>query len=77
MGYLALKSGAPVIPAAIIWDKPRPLNLLGTLLKPGKAEVRYGRPILVQPEPRPRPDSIRAVTSSIMGAIQEIEKDNR
>lgn len=76
VGYLALKTGAPVVPAAISWDQARPMNLVGSLLTPGRVLVRYGPPILTRPDPRPRPDTIRAVTSRVMSAIRDLEKSS-
>ncbi len=74
VGYLALKTGAPIVPASISWDKPRPLTLLGTLLKPGKAVVRYGTPIVVEPDPRPGSEEILAMTRSVMDRIKDLER---
>ena len=46
VGYLALKTGVPVVPVSIFWNHAPPLNLFGTILTPGKALVRYGTPIV-------------------------------
>ena len=75
VGYLALKTGAPVVPAAIAWDSDRPRTLFGMLLKPGKVVVRYGPPVFFHPNPRPRSDSVRDVTSKVMIAIRDLEKE--
>ncbi len=41
IGYLAIKSGAPVIPASIVWDGPHSVtSMLKTLLVPSKARIR-------------------------------------
>jgi len=72
VGYLAVKSGAPVIPATIIWDKPRPLNLLHALLVPGKAVIRYGPAITVSSPSRPTAESVHTATSTIMRAIRDL-----
>lgn len=74
IGYLALKTGAPVVPASISWDKVRPLNLFGTLLRPGKAVVRYGAPMVLPPDPDPSRERIGEVTASIMRAIRDLRK---
>ena len=72
VGYLALKTGAPVVPASISWGDVRPLNLLGTLLTPGKAVVQYGTPIVLQRDRDPGRERIHAVTARIMQAIREL-----
>ncbi len=72
VGYLALKTGVPVVPASIAWDSARPLNLFGALATPGKAIVRYGTPIGLRPDPNPSREQIRGVTASIMLAIREL-----
>ena len=72
VGYLALKTGVPVVPASIAWDSARPLNLFGALATPGKAIVRYGTPIVLRPDPNPSRDQIRGATASIMLAIREL-----
>lgn len=75
VGYLALKTSAPVVPAAIAWDTVRPLNLGRALITPGKAVVRYGAPMVFQVEGEPDKEKIRAVTTSIMRAIQSLRMD--
>lgn len=72
VGYLALKTGVPVVPASIAWDTVRPQTLLGSLLTPGRAIVRYGTPILFQPDPDPSRDQIVAATATIMQAIRSL-----
>lgn len=70
VGYLALTTGASVVPASIGWNDVRPLNLLGALLTPGRAVVRYGAPMVFQPEPAPSRERICTITASIMQAIR-------
>lgn len=72
IGYLALKTGTPVIPASIAWDQARPLNLGQSLITPGRAVVRYGPLIVSQLDPEPTRERIHAVTATIMRAIQDI-----
>ena len=72
IGYLALKTGAPVVPASISWDQARPLNLGQSLITPGRAVVRYGPLIVSQFDPEPTREKIHAVTTTIMHAIQDI-----
>lgn len=70
VGYLALKSGASVIPASIIWDNTRPSHLVGALLTPGRALVRYGTPLVVPQNSDPDRAQICEVTETIMSAIR-------
>lgn len=72
IGYLVLKTGAPVVPVSISWDKVRPISLLGTLLRPGKAVVRYGAPIVLPPEPDPNRGRLGEVTADVMRAIRDL-----
>ncbi len=72
IGYLALKSGAPVVPASIAWDSPRPATLGRSLLTPGKAYVRYGEPIVLPSGTPPDRNNISLATDRIMRAIREL-----
>ena len=72
IGYLALKTGAPVVPASIAWAQARPLHLGRSLITPGRAVVRYGPPIVSPFDPDPTRERIHAVTATIMRAIQDI-----
>jgi 1-acyl-sn-glycerol-3-phosphate acyltransferase len=72
IGYLALKTGAPVIPASIAWAQARPLHLGRSLITPGRAVVRYGPLIVSQLDPDPTRAKIQAMTATIMRAIQGI-----
>ena len=72
VGYLAVKSGAPVVPSTIIWDKPRPMNLLHALLVPGKAVIRYGPAMTMSSPSRPTDEAIHTATNAIMRAIREL-----
>jgi 1-acyl-sn-glycerol-3-phosphate acyltransferase len=72
IGYLALKTGAPVVPVSISWDQARPLHLGRSLITPGRAIVRYGPLIVSQSDPDPTREKIHAVTTHIMRAIQDI-----
>lgn len=72
VGYLALKTGAAVVPAMIAWNHVRPLNLLRSLLTPGRAIVRYGTPIVSECHPNPDRETIDAVTADIMRAIRDL-----
>ena len=72
VGYLAVKSGATVVPASITWDRPRPLNLLHALLKPGTAVVRYGTALPLAAQSTLSDETIRAATRTIMHAIRNL-----
>jgi len=72
IGYLALKTGAPVVPVSIAWDQARPLHLGRSLITPGRAVVRYGPLIVSSFDPAPTREKIHAVTTTIMHAIQDI-----
>ena len=72
IGYLALKTGAPVVPASIAWAQARPLHLGRSLITPGRAVVRYGPLIVSQLDPDPTREKIQTVTATIMRAIEDI-----
>lgn len=71
VGYLALKTGARIVPAAIRWDRARPLRLLG-ILKPGRPDVRYGPPITVQADAHPSRARVQDLTRAAMRAIRDL-----
>jgi len=77
VGYLALKTGAPMIPVSIAWDHARPVHLGRSLLTPGRAIVRYGTPIVPQSDPGPTREMIHALTANVMQAIQDLRRDKR
>ena len=72
IGYLALKTGAPVVPVSIAWDQARPVHLGRSLITPRRAVVRYGPLIVAPSDPDPTRETIHAVTATIMHAIQNI-----
>jgi 1-acyl-sn-glycerol-3-phosphate acyltransferase len=76
IGYAALKSGAPVVPVSIMWDRPRPLGLLRALLTPAQATVLYGAPLAIQVEAEQTRDEIRATTDSILTAIRNLKPES-
>ncbi len=73
VGYLALKTGAPVVPVSIWWNEVRPLHLLQSLITPGKATVCFGTPFRLPAVSRPSRVQIHAATARIMQAIQELK----
>ena len=75
IGYLAIKSGAPVIPASIVWDGPHSVtSMLKTLLVPSKARIRYGKPLQFAQEVRPRKESLQSCTREIMKHIEALRE---
>jgi 1-acyl-sn-glycerol-3-phosphate acyltransferase len=75
IGYLAIKSGAPVIPASIVWERPRSVSsMLKTLFIPCKATIRYGAPLKFSPEFRPGRESLQSCTKEIMKQIESLRK---
>ncbi len=72
IGYLALKTGAPVVPVSIAWDHTRPVHLGRSLITPRRAVVRYGPLIVAPSDPDPTRKTIHAVTATIMRAIQDL-----
>ena len=71
IGFVALKSGTPVVPVSIAWDHPRPSNLFRAMLTPARATVRYGAPFVPGvPAGRTR-DHARAATDRILQAVRE------
>lgn len=75
VGYLAIKSGAPVIPASIVWDGPHSVtSMVKTLLVPSKARIRYGKPLQFKQEIRPRKKSLQSCTREIMKHIEVLRE---
>ena len=74
IGFVALKSGAPVVPVSIAWDRPRPANLLRAMLTPARATVRYGAPIVFSHGTEDSHEQARAATDRILQAIRDLRK---
>jgi 1-acyl-sn-glycerol-3-phosphate acyltransferase len=72
IGFVALKSGAPVVPASITWDRSRPSALLRAMFTPARATVRYGAPIVLGPAAGGSRDEARDATDRILQAIREL-----
>ncbi|AGL17790.1 1-acyl-sn-glycerol-3-phosphate acyltransferase [Actinoplanes sp. N902-109] len=68
VGWLALASGAPVVPVALIGtDRVHPV---GTVLpRPGKVTVRFGAPLVFAEPSGPAARARREATDAIMAAI--------
>ena len=69
IGYLALKTGVPIIPASIVWDKPRPLSMILTLFLPCRATYQYGSVLQFPREARPDKQRMQQCTRKVMEAI--------
>ena len=76
IGYLALKTGTPVVPASIVWAKVRPLTLTGTLLIPSRVELKYGSPLVFHQETMPTHKHVQDITAIVMRDIQDLLKRN-
>lgn len=74
VGYLALKSGAPVIPASIVWEKPRPLSMFKTLFVPCQARIRYGVPLRFPQENHPQKKAMQCCTNQVMERIEHLRE---
>ena len=74
IGYLALKSGVPVIPASIVWEKSRPLSMFKTLFTPCQARIRYGASLRFPQENRPQKLAMQSCTNQVMGRIEHLRK---
>ena len=75
IGYLAIKSGAPVIPASIVWEGPHSVtSMLKTLFIPSKATIRYGKPLQFPQESKPSKESMQSCTTEIMRQIEALRE---
>jgi 1-acyl-sn-glycerol-3-phosphate acyltransferase len=69
VAWLAMKSGAPVVPVAVLGtDRVQPIGV--RLPRPGKITVRFGPPMRFPPDGGAK--ARRAVTDEIMAAIQRL-----
>lgn len=74
IGFMAVKSEAPVVPVSITWDRPRPANLVFAMLTPARATVRFGAPLgFNQGTDRTR-DAARAATDRILQVIRNLRR---
>ncbi len=75
IGYLAIKSGALVIPASIVWEGPHSTtSMLKTLFVPSKASIRYGKPLEFSQETKPSKESMQSCTKEIMQQIEALRE---
>ncbi len=74
--YLAIKSGAPIIPASIVWDGLHSVtSMVKTLLVPSKARIQYGKLLQFEQEVRPRKESLQSCTREIMKHIEALREN--
>ena len=73
VGWLALKSGLPVIPVALAGTR-RVLPPGRVVPRPGRIEVKIGKPVSIAPEllDAPPGKARRLITDQVMAAIQEL-----
>lgn len=74
IGYLALKSGAPVYPVSLVWEKPRPLSILRTLLTPCPCRLAWGLPLRFSAQDHPDKLSLKAATTKVMNTIADLRQ---
>lgn len=75
IGYLAIKSGAPVIPASIVWEGPHSTSsMLKTLFVPSKASIRYGEALQFPQESKPSKESMQSCTKEVMKQIEALRE---
>ncbi len=75
IGYLAIKSGAPVIPASIVWKGPHSTtSMLKTLFVPSKASIRYGEALQFPQESKPSKESMQSCTKEVMKQIEVLRE---
>ena len=72
VAYLAIKTGAPVVPVSILWGGHRPTSILGTLFVPGKVTVRYGEPLYFQFRSNFKRQELEDITKQVMDSIKSL-----
>lgn len=72
IAYLAMKTGAPVIPAAIVWEKPRPDSMIKTIAVPCQARILYGEPLRFSQDPHPQKAAMQDQTRQVMARIEQL-----
>lgn len=76
VAYLALKTGAPIVPTSITWASPRPATMWKTLMYPGQAVVTYGQALAFPEERNPKKERLAEVTRIVMQSIRDLQKRN-
>ena len=76
VGYLAWRSGAPVIPACVT-GTPRGLSVWRALVTPSQSRVRFGEPVCLPRERPVKPDrkQIAEWTDGITDAIRKLDTE--
>jgi 1-acyl-sn-glycerol-3-phosphate acyltransferase len=75
IGYLAIKSGVPVIPASIVWKGPHSVtSMLKTLFVPSRAMIRYGEVLQFPQESKPGKESMQSCTKEVMKQIEALRE---
>lgn len=74
VAYLAVKTGAPIIPVSIRWAKKRPDSIWGTLFVPSQVSVRYGEPLTFPQKTDLQRDELEAIIRHIMRCIKELRE---
>jgi len=75
IAYLAIKSGAPVIPASIVWEGPHSVtSMMKTFFIPSKTTIRYGQPLQFPQEIKPSKVSMQLCTKEIMKQIETLRE---
>ena len=74
VAYLAVKTGAPVIPVSLIWDDRRPTSMVGTLFVPGRVTVRYGKLFRFPQQSNPKREELEIITQQVMDSIKDLKK---
>jgi 1-acyl-sn-glycerol-3-phosphate acyltransferase len=75
LDYLAIKSGAPVIPASIVWEGPHSVtSMMKTFFVPRKTTIQFGQPLQFPQEIKPSKDSMQLCTKEIMKQIETLKE---
>lgn len=77
VAYLAVKTGAPVIPVSIQWESQRPNSMWGTLCVPGNVTVRYGDPLRFQQKDDPKRSELEPIIQQIMDSIKGLARGDK
>jgi 1-acyl-sn-glycerol-3-phosphate acyltransferase len=72
IGYLALKTGVPIVPAFVAWEATRRATSVHALFIRRRARVSYGNAITVGLQSHPSRESIRCATAATMAAIESL-----
>lgn len=76
MGYVALKTGVPVVPVAVQWANPRPKGMIRAFLVPGRVSIQFGPVIPGKRVARPNREDIQAAHEIIMNELIRLLQTN-